>query len=290
MTRYNSRLPLALCLLLAAAGLVAQAAQSTPAAAKKKPAPKKTPVAAQPAPEMDPKAVELLKAMSSRLAAAHSMAFTAVITYESPSGYGPALAYTTTSDIVMQRPDKLRVITAADGPATEFYYDGKTMMSFHPAEALVAIADAPPTTDAMLKKLYDAAGTYFPFADLVAADPYGDLAPGLTLAFYIGQSKVVGGTTTEMLAYEAHGVFIQLWIGAEDKLPRMMRAVYFDDLLQLRHQVELSHWQIDSPVAADAFGTSKAAGATRIEFAHPKSKAPKPATTPRPKGKPTPKP
>jgi hypothetical protein len=52
------------------------------------------------------------------------MRFTAVISYESPSRLGPPLIYTTTSEVTMQRPDKLRVITHGDGPASEFYYDG----------------------------------------------------------------------------------------------------------------------------------------------------------------------
>jgi len=282
---------MALCLLLAAAGAGAQELRKTPQA-KNKPAPKKA------APVLDPKAVELLKTMSSRLAAASSMSFTAITTYESPSIYGPALAFTTASEVTLQRPDKLRVITAGDGPATEFYFDGKTMTQFSPAENLVAVADAPPTVDAMLKALYDAAGTYFPFTDVVVADPYGDIAPTLTLASYIGQSKVVGGTTTDMVAYESEGVFVQIWIGAEDKLPRMVRAVYFDDPLQLRHQVELSQWQLEPAVAAGAFASSKAASAIRIQFAHPKtqSKLP-PAPAPAKKGKkpvskpsPTPKP
>jgi len=35
--------------------------------------------------------------------------------------------------------------------------------------------------------------------------------------FYIGQSTVVGGTTTDMVAYDSGGVFVEVWIGAEDK-------------------------------------------------------------------------
>ena len=91
------------------------------------------------------------------------MAFTAVISYESPSRLGPPLVYTTKSDVTLQRPDKLRVITSGDGPASEFYYDGKTMMAFAPAENHVAVADAPPTIDAALKAAYDSAAIYFPF-------------------------------------------------------------------------------------------------------------------------------
>ena len=71
----------------------------------------------------------------------------------------------------MQRPDKLGVLTAGDGPASEFYYDGKTMMAFAPAENLVAVADAPPTIDAALKAAYDSAAIYFPFTDVLVATP-----------------------------------------------------------------------------------------------------------------------
>ena len=55
-----------------------------------------------------------------------------MISYEHPSLLGPPLVYTTKSDVVLQRPDKLRVITSGDGPPSEFYYDGKTMMAFEP--------------------------------------------------------------------------------------------------------------------------------------------------------------
>ena len=150
---------------------------------------------------LEPKAIDILKAASSRLAAARSMSFTAVIGYESPSRLGPPLVYTTKSEVTLQRPDKLRVITSGDGPASEFYYDGKTMMAFAPAENLVAVAEAPPTIDAALKAAYDSAAIYFPFTDMIVADPYKDIADGLKLAFYIGQSHVVGGTTTDMVAY-----------------------------------------------------------------------------------------
>jgi hypothetical protein len=278
---------LALGLAFIAAGATAQAAK-TPAA-KKNLAGK--PAAAAPAPRLEPKAIDLLKAMSARLAAARSMSFTAVTTYESPSIYGAPLAFTTTSEVTVQRPNKLRMITAGDGPAVEFYYDGKTMSQFSPAENLLAVADAPPTIDGMLKALYDTAGTYLPFTDVIVADPWADMSPGLKIAFYIGQSNVVGGTKTDMVAYESEGVFVQIWIGADDKLPRLARAVYHDDPLQLRQQVELSHWQLDSPVAADAFGTTKAAGAIHIQFAHPKtqSKIPAPPAPVKKSGKLTPK-
>lgn len=219
--------------------------------------------------QLESKAIELLKAMSARLAAARTMTFTATTSYESPSVLGPALVYSSRSDVTLQRPDKLRVITPGDGPATEFYYDGKTMTAFAPAENLVASAPAPATIDATLAAAFNAAAIYFPFTDLVVADPYGDLAKGLKVAFYIGQSNVVGGTTTDMVAFANNGVFAQIWIGANDKLPRKLRAVYLNDPLMLRHDLNLSNWKIDPKVSADAFSANKAAAAIHVGFARP---------------------
>jgi len=224
--------------------------------------------------EIEPKAIEILKAACDKLAAARSMSFTAVVTYESPSRLGTPLAYTTKSEVTLKRPDKLRVVTVADGPASEFYYDGKEMIAFAPAENLIAIAEAPPTIDATLKAAYDSAAIYFPFTDLIVADPYKDIADGLVLAFYIGQSKVVGGTTTDMVAYANSDVFVQVWIGAEDKLPRMVRAVYRTDAAHLRHQLDLSNWQLEPGVADDAFAPKNAGSAKTIAFAHPNQKRP----------------
>jgi len=139
------------------------------------------------------------------------------------------------------------------------------MVAFAPAENLVAIAPAPPTIDAALEAAYHSAAIYFAFTDVTVADPYNDLAPGLKLAYYIGQSHVVGGTTTDMVGYIGDGVFVQIWIGAEDKLPRVLRAIYLDDPLQLRHRLEISNWQLDLTIPANAFASSRASSAKHID-------------------------
>jgi hypothetical protein len=236
-------------------------------------------------PGLEPHAVEILKAASARLAAAQSMSFTAVVSYESPSRLGPPLVYSTRSDVVMQRPDKLRVITHADGPPSDFFYDGKTMTAYSPDEKLVAIADAPPTIDAALQVAFQTGAIYFPFTDVIVTDPYKDIADGLTTAFYIGQSKVVDGTTTDMVAYVTGDVFVQIWIGAEDKLPRRIYAIYLNDRARLRHVLELSDWQLNTTMPVDMFTPPDLSGATRIAFARPDATdtpgmMPPPNTTP----------
>jgi hypothetical protein len=273
--------------------LVASAALGLTANAESKPATKKSrgkPASAQasPAPEATPsleqKALDILKAASSKLAAVRTMKFNAVHFYESPSRHGHPLAYTTKSEVTLQRPDKLRVIMPGDGPASEFYYDGKKMMAYAPAENLVAVADAPSTLDAALEQAYKSA-IYFPFADWIVADPYKEMSAGMNLAYYIGQSKVVGQTTTDMVAYIDHGVFIEAWIGAEDKLPRLLHATYLEDPERLRHTLVLSDWQLDAAVPPVTFTSAKAASANPMPFAHPHPESSPAAESPA-KGKP----
>lgn len=250
--------------LLAAGARAEDASTGTPPA----------PAAPAPPPALDPKAVDILKAASARLAAARTLSFNATVEYESPSRLGPPLVYTTLSEVTLQRPDKLRVITPGDGPPSEFYYDGKTMMAYSPAADLVAVASAPPTIDAALQQAYESAAIYFPFTDVLVADPYGDLAPMLKKVFYIGQSKVVGGTTTDVIGIVTGDLFGQMWIGAEDKLPRAYRVTYLDDPQRLRQAVVFSKWVVDGKVDGDAFTSAKAGAAKQIAFARPDPQVP----------------
>jgi len=239
------------------------------AAAAKATKPARKPAAPEYKPVVEPRAMDLLRAVSARLAAAKSMSFTATVGYEYPSKLGPPIVYTTRYDVTMQRPDKLRILMPGDGPASEFYYDGKTMVAYAPAENLAAVADAPPTIAAALVAAFKSASIYFPFSDMLVADPYAALADGVKLAFYVGPSAVIGGTKTDMIVWANDDVFVQMWIGADDKLPRRMRAVFAADPLGLRHDMELSNWQLDPVVAPETFASAKAQGAGRMAFKAP---------------------
>jgi hypothetical protein len=259
MAKANRRYwPVVVLIGLAAFG-TAQAQQPQPPAAPPPPA----------HPAIEPAALAMLKAASERLAGAKSMSFTAVTTYESPARNGQPLYYTTLSNVLLARPDELRVITPGDGPASEFYYDGKTMTAYAPAANLVAIAAAPPSVDAMLRVSFEKAAIYFPFGEVVVSDPYRNLSQGLTSAFVVGQSMVVGGTITDMVAIANANVQAEIWIGIKDGLPRMIRAIYPKDPGKSRYEIEFSNWRLDPPVTPADFASARAAAAPRMDFARP---------------------
>lgn len=210
-----------------------------------------------------------MKAASARLAAARTLSFTAIATYESPARTLQPLAYTTLSEVVLQRPDRLQVITRGDGPPTEFYYDGRQIVAYAPQENVSAVAAAPSTIDGMLKFAYETAAFTFPFEDVISSDPYEAIGPGLKLAFVVGQSRVVGDTRTDIVAIVSDMAQAQVWIGVDDKLPRMVRVTYFNEPGNFRHVVEFSNWRLDTALPAGAFASSQAAQARRIKFASP---------------------
>jgi hypothetical protein len=280
--KHSSRLSRASVLVASALFAITTGAQSAAPAAPgvppAKPAAKAPAKAAQPAKKasasdfkliLEPRAMDLLKATSDKLAAAKSMSFIAVVGYEYPSKLGPPLVYSTRYDVTMQRPDKLRILIPGDGPASEYYYDGKTAVAYAPVENLAAITDAPPTVDEALDAAYKKAGIFFPFEDLLVKDPFAAMTRGAILAYYIGPSAVIGGVRTDMVAWASNDVHLQIWIGADDKLPRRVRAIFRADPLALRHQVDYSDWKLDSPLAPDTFMSAKMASAGRMAFAAP---------------------
>jgi hypothetical protein len=95
-------LTLALSVFLTTSGYAQQTKQapksSKPARSQSKEAPPAVKM------ELEPKAIEILKAACDKLAAARTMSFTVVVTYESPSRLGTPLAYTTKSEVTLKRP------------------------------------------------------------------------------------------------------------------------------------------------------------------------------------------
>jgi hypothetical protein len=252
---------LALSVLLTAPSLVSVATVAHAATPAAKAAPAPTP------PALEPKALAILQGSLDAIEAAKTLSFTATELFESLSRQGHPLASATRYEVTIARPDKLRVITPGDGPDRQFYYDGTTITAFAPKQNLFASTPAPPTIDAMLEAVYKKGAVYLPFTDLIVADPWNDLRSGLKLAYYVGRSNVIGGVTTDQVAYVGDGVFVQTWIGVDDKLPRLIRAVYLDDPKKLRHELALSDWKLNPTLAPDTFTPAVPANAVRVPFA-----------------------
>jgi len=143
------------------------------------------------------------------------------------------------------------------------------MMAYTPGADLVAVTDAPPTIEEAMKAAYDKAAIYFPFAEVVVGDPYKNLSDGLTSAFVVGQSHVIGDTITDMVAIANANVQAEIWIGIADGLPRMVRAIYPRDPMQSRYEIQFSNWRLNPALKNTDFTSAEALKAPRMDFARP---------------------
>lgn len=229
------------------------------------------PVAQPKGPALEAKALDLLKAMSAKLASAKSIGFTVTTAFDQPGRNNQPIVYATGSDVALVRPNRFAVVTFGDGPRSAFYYNGKEMVVALPDANLVAVESAPGSVEAMLEQAFVKAGIYFPWVDLITDNPYAEIEKGLKTAFYIGQSKIVGGTTTDIVAFQNANVMVQVWLGAKDKLPRMIAIVPVEAGQRGRQMLQFSNWTLGKAIPASRFESKERKTARKIDFAKPES-------------------
>src|SRR5262245_15709889 len=138
------------------------------------------------------------------------------------------------------------------------------MLIFSPDDKALVIEKAPPTIDDCLKRAYKASEIDSPFVDLIVANPDSNLIPALTRATFVGQSPIAD-ETTDVVTFSGGNVFVKMWVGTEDQLPRRLQAVYLDDLNRVRRGVVLTDLKFDVPVRPEVFTQLKTDGPSRIE-------------------------
>jgi hypothetical protein len=212
------------------------------------------------------RALGLLKPAADRLSAAKAFTFKTQSMVEVPSPVGQMINYFFTSEVAVQRPNKLASKKTGDGPAFDLYYDGKTFSGVDQKLGLFAQLDAPATLDEVLPFAMDKTGIYFPSADMLYSDVYGNLTKDLTHAYWVDKS-VVDGVQCDHLAFAAPGMEWQIWVGPEkDPLPRRLMVTMLNMDRQPRFMVTFSDWDLKSSLPAKHFEFKKPAGAKQIEF------------------------
>jgi hypothetical protein len=221
---------------------------------------------------IDPKVIAILRASCDALSAAQTMTFTAMDTFQRAAASGQLLYHMVLNHVTMQ---------LGDGTPNEFYYDGKTFAVYVPSTNIISIANAPTTVDQMLDSAWDVASIYFPFANVLVSRPCSAMDGKVKTASYVGQSTVVGGTRTDVVAVTGSKVQAELWIGVADHLPRMLREIYSSVPGHPQYQTDYSDWHLDAQVNASDFGSGKAATAKRVPF-EPVGASPPPSASPSP--------
>jgi hypothetical protein len=178
---------------------------------------------------------------------------------------GQKIEFDGTVDLLVQRPDRLRVEIDSDRQNRIFFYDGKTFTMWGPRVNYYATTQAPATLGELNETLASKYGIEVPLADLFY---WGQrqVAGEILAADDIGPSQVEG-TSCEHFAYHGREVDFQLWIQqGEYPLPRKLVITTLTDNSRPQYR-SILNWNLAPSYNEAAFKFEPPANATKIAFA-----------------------
>jgi hypothetical protein len=220
---------------------------------------------AQPA-GIDPQAEKLLRRMSDYLASRQQFTAKAESTLEVVLTSGHKLQYDSPATLMVSRPNKLRAHRKGDLANQEFFYDGKTLTLYNPAENLYATTAAPPTLEETLDFAREKLDIVAPAADLVYKNAAEKLLKEASSGFVVGPSVVAGVKCTH-LAFRGAEVDWQIWIEDGDKpLPRKFILTSKQVKGEPEFTVVIRSWDVAPKLTDKEFSFTPPKGAKKIEF------------------------
>jgi hypothetical protein len=239
-----------IALLAGSAASVAEPAQPKPQPTAK----------AQKPPAIDPQAISALDKMGAFLRRQQSFSVRTSTQTDYVLEDGQKVTRSARGDLIVRRPDHLRVEMVSDNKHREYFYDGKTFTIFSPQIGFYATLPAPPTLNGLADLLQTRYGLDLPLVDLFR---WGTEDTDITAARYIGPTRI-DGVVVDQYAFRQPGVDWQIWIqrGAEP-VPRKLVLTTTDDPARPEHSVELT-WTLNAKHEDRQFAFTPPKDATRI--------------------------
>jgi hypothetical protein len=254
-----------LALALAAAGTIAT---SRAAEAKAK----KAPAAAAAEPSVDPKAAEIVQRMAERIVAAERLSLAGEVAWDVVQADGQTLEFGATREVVLQRPDHLRVdIDLREGGKRRLLYDGKQIVLQDLEQNVYATAPRTGPVDETVEFVSDRLGIPVALSEFLSPDLPKLLSERLDSASYVGESTI-DDVRCDHVALRNEVAGMQLWIGQEDSLPRRITITYEQEDGRPQFRARLTEWDLSPRIKDSTFAFDPPKGAEKIAFA-PRSAA-----------------
>jgi hypothetical protein len=234
-----------------------------------------TPTPSFAAAERDAEAMAILQRMADFLSRTQRLSVTAEIGFDVVQASGEKLEFGETRQIVIRRPDRMRVdITKRDGATSGFRFDGQEIAVFNTRENVYATAAKPGTLDEAIAYFINTLDMRFPLAEIFSTQLAESLAAKVRTAYNVGPERIMG-IPCEHLALRGDQNDMQLWIAqGSQPLPCRLVITYNAAEGQPQFWAQFSDWNLSPDVPDAQFAFTPPEGATRIAFA-----ARKPAPT-----------
>ena len=216
-------------------------------------------------PKIEPQAERILHQMSDFLKAQPRFSFHIDSSFEALER-GQKLQLSASTQVAVQRPDRLQVAVEGDTLQRQFWYDGASITLLDVANNNYATAPISGDLDTMLNRIQQRYGLDLPAADFVMSDPYKVLMEKVTSGFYVGLHKVQG-VSCHHLAFSQPDIDWQIWIEDSDKpVPRKL-VITYKQIRQMPQYTGLySQWNFAPEFSANQFAFTPPEKAEKVEF------------------------
>jgi hypothetical protein len=206
----------------------------------------------------------ILTAMTDYLAASPTLSFDVDTSFEIVTTDHQKLAIASSASVVMQRPDKLRVVRRGGFDTVQLVFDGTTLSVLSGETSTYGQGDMPGSVDQLIDTLRESYGRPLPAADLLRSDAAAVLPENVTGMRDLG-SGVIRGQECDHLAFRTPEVDWQIWI-AQGDTPHPCRFVITTHEVTgwPQYTLDFSAWGAGSVEADFAFAAPD--GATKVEL------------------------
>jgi len=215
--------------------------------------------------EVNPDADEILRSMSSFLGGAKAFSVATQISNEVVTREGEKLQLNSSGTVVVQRPSALHLSRRGRFADVELFFDGTRVVVFGKNLNAYVERAAAGSIDELVATIQSELALDLPGSDLLVADPYAALSPGITGSGYHG-TAYVQGVECHHLSFREDEVDWQVWVATGDR-PLPMKYVITTKWLTgaPQYTVELHDWNLAPSFAADRFIFSPPQGAEKLE-------------------------
>ena len=206
---------------------------------------------------------KLLKGMSDYLAGQKSLSAKFDSDIEVITPELQKIQFTSSGEMKMNRPDKLRIRRTGGYADVDLVYDGKMVSLYGNNAKSYVQADLAGTVDQMIDTVQARSGAGLPGADLLLSNAYDQLMANVTEGRHIGQG-VVDGVECEHLAFRGPETDWQIWIEPGAKpVPRKYVITSKTVTGAPQYTLKIRDWKTDANADGD-FAFKAPADTTKV--------------------------
>jgi hypothetical protein len=212
--------------------------------------------------QKDAEAIKTLKAMSDYVAGQGSLSVTFDSDVEVITSDLQKLQFTSSGQVQLSRPDKLRATRTGGYTDVEVVFDGKMLTVNGKDKNIFAQIDSPGSVDQLIGLLRDKYSVAAPGGDLLLSRSFDEMMADVIDAKYVGRG-VIDGVECEHLAFRNTDTDWQVWVelGARP-IPHKYVITTKATTGMPQYTLRIKEWRTD--VAADAFTFKSAEGAKKV--------------------------